>query len=213
MCPALSLATKDVDRIAAGDQGHHGALGCLALAVAGAGALALAGPVGRVHRIDLDLEDLLDRAYAALADPTRRRLLETLRTGDARITPSTFAGKRVVLNIFPNIETGVCQQSVRTFNERANDLDNTVVLNVSNDELETLAGFCAAEGLDNVTVGSAKGTDFGKDYGLTLNEGPLADRLARAVVVVDTDGSVLHSELVPEIAQEPDYDAALAALN
>ena len=134
-------------------------------------------------------------------------------TGDARITPSAFAGKRVVLNIFPNIETGVCQQSVRTFNERANDLDNTVVLNVSNDELETLAGFCAAEGLDNVTVGSAKGTDFGKDYGLSLSEGPLAGRLARAVVVVGTDGSVLHSELVPEIAQEPDYDAALAALN
>ena len=133
-------------------------------------------------------------------------------TGDVRLTPTTHASKRVVLNIFPNIETGVCQTSVRTFNERASGLDNTVVLCVSNDELETLAGFCAAEGLDNVQVGSAKGTSFGDDYGITILDGPLAGRLARSVVVIDTDGSVLYTEQLPEIAQEPDYDRALAAL-
>ena len=133
-------------------------------------------------------------------------------TGDARITPTTYAGKRVVLNIFPNIETGVCQQSVRAFNEKANELQDAVVLCVSNDDLETLAGFCAAEGLDNVVVGSAKGTSFAEDYGILVSEGPLDGRTARAVVVVDTDGTVKHSELVPEIGQEPDYDAALQAL-
>lgn len=133
-------------------------------------------------------------------------------TGDTRLTPATNAGKRVVLNIFPNIETGICQTSVRTFNERANSLENTVVLCISNDELATLVGFCAAEGLDNVSVGSAKGTSFGGDYGLTIEDGPLAGRLARAVVVIDTDGSLLHAELVPEIAQEPDYEAAIASL-
>lgn len=133
-------------------------------------------------------------------------------TGDARLTPDTYAGKRVVLNIFPNIETSVCQQSVRAFNERASSVENTVVLCVSNDELATLAGFCAAEGLDNVVVGSARGTAFGDDYGVTINEGALAGRLARAVVVVDTNGAVLYTQLVPETRNEPDYDAALAAL-
>lgn len=133
-------------------------------------------------------------------------------TGDARLTRETYASKRIVLNIFPNIETSVCQQSVRTFNELANDLDDAVVLCVSNDELATLQGFCAAEGLDNVTVASAKGSSFGDDYGLTLTDGPLEGRLARAVVVIDTDGTVKHSELVPEITQSPDDEAALAAL-
>ncbi|MGD8215527.1 thiol peroxidase [Aestuariimicrobium sp. Y1814] len=133
-------------------------------------------------------------------------------TGDVRLTPSTWTGTRVVLNIFPNIETGVCQTSVRTFNERASSLSDTVVVCLSNDELETLAGFCAAEGLDNVVVASAKGTSFGDDYGLTILDGPLADRLARAIVVISADGTVSHTELVPEIAQEPDYEAALSAL-
>lgn len=133
-------------------------------------------------------------------------------TGDARVTPNTHAGKRVVLNIFPNIETRVCQASVRVFNQRASSLENTVVLCVSNDELETLAGFCAAEGLDNVQVASAKGTSFGDDYGITVLDGELAGRLARAVVVIETDGTIVHTELVPETSQEPDYDAALAAL-
>ncbi|MCT1459601.1 thiol peroxidase [Aestuariimicrobium sp. p3-SID1156] len=132
--------------------------------------------------------------------------------GDARLTPTTFASKRVILNIFPNIETGVCQQSVRTFNEKASGLEDTVVLCVSNDDLATLQGFCAAEGLDNVTVASAKGTSFAEDYGILINDGPLAGRTARAVVVIDTSGVVKHSELVPEIAQAPDDEAALSSL-
>lgn len=132
--------------------------------------------------------------------------------GDVRLTPTSHAGRRVVLNIFPNIETGVCQTSVRTFNQLAGSLDNTVVLCVSNDELETLAGFCAAEGLDNVQVASAKGTSFGDDYGITIQDSALQGRLARSVVVIDTDGTVLHTEQLPEIAQEPDYDRALAVL-
>lgn len=133
-------------------------------------------------------------------------------TGDRRITRETFGDKRVVLNIFPNIETGTCQMSVRAFNEKASSFTDTVVLCVSNDELATLQGFCAAEGLDNVVVASAKGTSFDQDYGLAISEGPLAGRTARAVVVLDADGSVLHSELVPEIADEPDYDKALGVL-
>ena len=133
-------------------------------------------------------------------------------TGDVRLTPTSHAGKRVVLNIFPNIETGVCQTSVRTFNELASSLDNTVVLCVSNDELDSLAGFCSAEGLANVQVGSARGTRLGDDYGITIQDSALEGRLARSVVVIDTDGSVLHTEQLPEIAQEPDYDRALAVL-
>lgn len=125
---------------------------------------------------------------------------------------TTYAGQRVVLNIFPNIETRVCQASVRAFNALASTRENTVVLCVSNDELQTLAGFCAAEGLDNVVVASAKGTSFGDDYGVTILDGELAGRLARAVVVLDTDGSVLHAQLVADTGQEPDYEQALAVL-
>ena len=133
-------------------------------------------------------------------------------TGEAGIDLATHAGKRVVLNIFPNIETGICQKSVRTFNERASALENTVIVNVSTDDLAKLEGFCAAEGLDNALVGSAQGTNFGQYFGITIQQGPLEGRLARSSVVLDTDGAVLHAEQVPEIAQEPDYDKALAAL-
>ncbi|MGA4508168.1 thiol peroxidase [Propionibacteriaceae bacterium G1746] len=135
-----------------------------------------------------------------------------LATTGGRLTPANFAGRRQILNIFPNIETSICQMSVRHFNEVANSLDNAVVLCVSNDELATMQGFCGAEGLDNVVVGSALGTSFGDDYGVTVLTGKLVGRLARAVVVLDVDGTVLHSELLPEIKQEPDYDAALAVL-
>ena len=119
---------------------------------------------------------------------------------------------RRVLNIFPSIGTGVCQASVRRFNELASGLEDTTVVNVSVDLPFALAGFCAAEGLENVKVGSAFRSTFGQDYGVVLEETKFKGLLARAVVVTDAGGKVVHSELVPQIGQEPDYDAALAAL-
>jgi thiol peroxidase len=122
-------------------------------------------------------------------------------------------GKRVILNIFPSIDTPTCQQSVRSFNEKAAALDNTIVLCVSPDLPFAQARFCGAENIENVaTASNFRSTDFGKDYGLTFTTGPLMGLLARAVVVIDTDGKVVYNELVAEIAQEPNYDNALAAL-
>lgn len=120
---------------------------------------------------------------------------------------------KTVLNIFPSIGTGVCQASVRKFNELASGLEDTTVLNVSLDLPFALKGFCGAEGLENVTVASGFRSTFGDDYGVRLLDSPFQGLYARAVVVVDTDGTVLHSELVPAIGQEPDYDAAIAALS
>ncbi|WP_040158592.1 thiol peroxidase [Mobilicoccus massiliensis] len=131
----------------------------------------------------------------------------------AEITNDDFEGRRIVLNIFPSVDTGVCAQSVRTFNERAAGLDNATVVCASADLPFALARFCGAEGIDNVTVASSFRTDFGDEYGVTMIDGPMRGLLARAVVVLDTDGTVLHTELVPEIGQEPDYDAAIAALS
>ncbi|AGP29829.1 thiol peroxidase [Corynebacterium terpenotabidum] len=128
------------------------------------------------------------------------------------VSLSDFAGTRVVLNIFPSIDTGVCATSERTFNQRAAGLDNTVVLSVSQDLPFALGRFCAAEGIENVVATSAFRSSFSEDYGVRLLDSPLAGVLARAVIVIDTDGSVLYTELVPEITTEPDYDAALAVL-
>ena len=119
---------------------------------------------------------------------------------------------RKVISIFPSIGTGVCQASVRKFNELASGLDDTTVLNVSVDLPFALAGFCAAEGLEDVKVGSAFRSSFGEDYGVRLTSSKFQGLLARAVVVVDADGKVAYTELVPQIGQEPDYDAAVAAL-
>ncbi|HHV22265.1 MAG TPA: thiol peroxidase [Propionibacterium sp.] len=130
----------------------------------------------------------------------------------SEIKLADFAGKRVVLNIFPSIDTGVCATSVRKFNELAAGLDNTTVLCVSADLPFALGRFCGAEGIENVTTGSTFRSSFGADYGVTMSDGPLQGLLARSVVVLDTDGTVLHTELVPEIGQEPDYDAATGAL-
>ena len=127
-------------------------------------------------------------------------------------TLADFAGKRKVLNIFPSVDTNVCAQSVRTFNERASSLDNAVVLCISADLPFAQARFCGAEGLDDVVTASAFRSAFGEDYGVTMADGPLAGLLARAVVVIGADGVVRHTELVPEITDEPDYDAALAVL-
>jgi thiol peroxidase len=127
-------------------------------------------------------------------------------------TSEAHAGSRVVLNIFPSIGTGVCQASVRRFNELAAGLDNTVVVCASADLPFALKGFCGAEGIENVTVGSSFRSSFGTDYGVTMVDGAWRGLLARAVVVLDTDGTVLHTELVDAIGHEPDYDAAVAAL-
>lgn len=130
----------------------------------------------------------------------------------ADITSEQLAGKRVVLNIFPSVDTGVCATSVRRFNELAAGLDNTTVVNASLDLPFALGRFCGAEGIENVQSGSGFRSDFGSAYGVTMTDGPLAGLLARSVVVLDADGKVLYTELVPEITQEPNYDAAIAAL-
>ena len=129
------------------------------------------------------------------------------------VTGADLAGQRVVLNIFPSIDTPTCQTSVRTFNERAAGLDNTTVLCVSADLPPAAARFCGAEGIDNVATGSTfKNPEVLDAFGVRMTDGKLEGIAARAVVVLDTDGTVLHSQLVPEIANEPDYDAALAVL-
>lgn len=122
-------------------------------------------------------------------------------------------GKRVVLNIFPSIDTPVCATSVRKFNEQAASLDNTVVVCVSGDLPFAHQRFCGAEGIENVITASVfRNPDFGRDYGVGIEDGPLAGLNARAVVVVDEAGRVIHSQLVPEIKEEPDYQAALDVL-
>ncbi len=128
------------------------------------------------------------------------------------ITKESLAGKNVVLNIFPSVDTPTCATSVRTFNERAAGNDDTVVLCVSADLPFAAGRFCGAEGIENVKTGSTFRSSFGADYGLTLTDGPLAGVLARAVVVMDGDGKVTHTELVGEIGDEPNYDAALGAV-
>ncbi len=128
------------------------------------------------------------------------------------VTVAGFAGKNLVLNIFPSVDTAVCAMSVRTFNERAAALDNTTVLNVSADLPFAMGRFCGAEGIENVQSASVFRSDFGDSYGVRITEGPLAGLMSRAVVVVNGDGVVTYTEQVPEIGQEPDYDSALAAL-
>lgn len=128
------------------------------------------------------------------------------------VTSAGLSGRRVVLNIFPSVDTGVCAASVREFNERAASLEDTTVVCVSKDLPFAQARFCGAEGIDEVTMGSAFRSDFGTDYGVLQTNGPLEGLLARAVVVLDAQGSVVYTQLVPEIGEEPDYDAAVAAL-
>lgn len=122
-----------------------------------------------------------------------------------------FKGKKVIFNIFPSIDTGVCQAAARKFNEKAADLDNTVVVNVSRDLPFALNRFCAAEGLDHVESLSDFRGSFGEDYGVTISDSPMKGLLSRAVVVTDENGKVVYTEQVSEIANEPDYDKALNA--
>jgi len=128
------------------------------------------------------------------------------------VSSEQFNGKALLLNIFPSVDTPVCATSVRTFNERA-AATGASVLCVSKDLPFAQARFCGAEGIENVTTASAFRDGFGEDYGVTITDGPMAGLLARAVVVIGADGNVAYSELVPEIAQEPNYDAALGAVS
>ncbi|MFP5578473.1 MAG: thiol peroxidase [Acidimicrobiia bacterium] len=137
---------------------------------------------------------------------------ELVKSDLTAVTSDDLSGQRIVLNIFPSIDTAVCATSVRRFNERAADLDDTTVVCVSADLPFAAARFCGAEGIENVVTGSTFRSSFLDDYGVRMVDGKLAGVAARAVVVLDADGTVLHSELVPEIAQEPDYDAAVKAL-
>ncbi|UCB54224.1 MAG: thiol peroxidase [Thiotrichales bacterium] len=134
--------------------------------------------------------------------------LTNAEMGDTSL--ADYAGKRVILNIFVAIDTGICAESTRRFNAAAGSLDNTVVLCISADLPPTLARFCGAENLDNVvTLSTFRSPEFGQDYGLTVADGPIRGLNARSVIIIDENGKVVYTEQVPEIAQEPDYDAAL----
>lgn len=128
------------------------------------------------------------------------------------VTNESYAGQSVVLNIFPSIDTQVCATSVRTFNAKASEREGVNVLNVSADLPFAQSRFCGAEGIDKVKSASVFKSSFGSDYGVAMADGPLEGLLARSVVVIGADGNVRYTELVPDIAQEPDYDAAIAAL-
>ena len=132
----------------------------------------------------------------------------------ADVTLETYAGKRKVLNIFPSVDTPTCAMSVRAFNKHAAGLDNTVVLNISADLPFAQTRFCAAEGIENVVnLSTMRGRDFLMNYGVLLFTSKLAGLGARAVIVIDENNVIKYLELVPEIANEPNYDAAIAALN
>ena len=123
-----------------------------------------------------------------------------------------YAGSRLVLNIFPSVDTPTCATSVRKFNEQVSDLANTKVLCVSADLPFAAGRFCGAEGIENVETGSSFRGSFGQDYGVTFTDAPLAGLLSRAIVVVDESGSVIHTEQVAETADEPNYQAVIDSL-
>lgn len=135
------------------------------------------------------------------------------KTDLSECTLEDFAGKNVVLNIFPSIDTPTCAASVRKFNETASSKENSVVLCVSADLPFAHSRFCEVDGLKDVIPCSVfRSADFGDNYGVTINDAPLRGLLARAIVVLDQEGRVKYTEQVPEIAQEPNYEAALAAI-
>ena len=136
-----------------------------------------------------------------------------VKTDLSEVTLATHKGKKVVLNIFPSIDTSVCASSVRQFNKSAGEMNDTVVLCISADLPFAHSRFCETDGLKNVeSLSVFRSPAFGKDYGVTITTGPLTGLLSRAVVVLDGAGKVIYTEQVPEITQEPNYDAALAAL-
>ncbi len=136
-----------------------------------------------------------------------------VQTDLSSVSLSDFSGSRIVLNIYPSIDTATCATSTRKFNEKASGLSNTKVLCIARDLPFAMKRFCGAEGLDNVIpLSDFKTGQFGKDYGLEMTEGKLEGLHSRAIVVIDENGIVLYTEQVPEIADEPNYDAALAVL-
>jgi len=143
---------------------------------------------------------------------TQAPKFELVSTGLASKSLADYAGKRVILTINPSYDTGVCQATARGFNQKVGETDDVVVLMVSADLPFAQKRFCEAEGLNHVEALSTFRSGFAKDWGLMMLDGPLQGLTARAVVVLDPAGKVLYSELVPEIVQEPNYDAALAAL-
>ena len=128
-------------------------------------------------------------------------------------TLADFAGKNIILNIFPSLDTGTCAMSVKTFNSKAGELGNTVIVNVSKDLPFAQKRFCEAENVDHVTNLSAfRSHGFGNGYGVEMIDGPLKGLLGRAVVVINSQGEVIYTELVPEIVDQPDYEAAISAV-
>lgn len=137
------------------------------------------------------------------------------KTDLSDVSLKDFAGKKILLNIFPSLDTDVCANSVRKFNAQAGDLENTVVLSVSKDLPFAHNRFCSTEGLDKVisTTQLRPESTFARDYGIEITDGLMAGLMARSVVVIDESGKVKYTQLVPEIAQEPDYQSAIDALN
>jgi thiol peroxidase len=134
-------------------------------------------------------------------------------TNLADVKNTDFTGKRVVLNIFPSLDTATCAASVRRFNVEASKLQDAAVVCISKDLPFAHSRFCTTEGIENVVSASEfRSNAFGKNYGVMITDGPLQGLMARAVVVLDKDGTVLHSQLVPEITEEPDYESALNSL-
>ncbi|HEY3129515.1 MAG TPA: thiol peroxidase [Acidobacteriota bacterium] len=129
------------------------------------------------------------------------------------VTLENFKGKKKLLNIVPSLDTSTCATSTRKFNEKANQLKNTAVLVISADLPFAQGRFCSTEGLNNVVpLSMMRSRDFAKDYGVLIQDGPLAGIAARAVVVLDENDKIVYNQLVPEIVDEPNYDAALAAI-
>ncbi len=131
----------------------------------------------------------------------------------SHLSLNELKGKKIILNIFPSLDTPVCASSVRRFNQLAAGMDNTVVLAISRDLPFAQGRFCSTEGINNViTLSGFRDSDFGKAYGVDIIDGPMAGLYARSIVVINEDGDVVYTEMVPEITREPDYDAAVAAL-
>ena len=129
------------------------------------------------------------------------------------VTLESFTRKKIIMNIFPSLDTPVCAMSIRKFNESANELENTVVLTISKDLPFAHARFCESEGLKNVIpLSEMRYESFGKEYGVRISDSPLAGLFSRAVVVIDNEGIVVHTEQVSDISHEPDYDAAIKAV-
>jgi thiol peroxidase len=135
-----------------------------------------------------------------------------VKTDLSEVSLKDFTGSRLILNIFPSVDTGVCATSIRTFNKKVGELSNTKVLCVSADLPFAAARFCGAEGIDNVTTGSSFRSAFGQDYGVSFSTGPLAGLLSRSVVVIDENGVVTYVEQVAETTEEPNYEGAAAVL-